>query len=122
MPSPIILVHTEFKVPSASFLPALNSKKESLLSQRSINATLCSYGVTPRREQFGYACSIEACLGQTKSSSQTGATSAHNKSVIFMVLRKPGLVIRFGAHGKDVHTIIGYLLLINGDASLARSG
>jgi hypothetical protein len=66
MPPPIILVH---------------------VSKSSIDTSLCSYGMTSSREELRYAGSVEASLGKTKSSSQTGATSTNNNGIVFVVLQ-----------------------------------
>ena len=65
VPSPVILVH---------------------VSESSIDTTLSSDGVRSSREELGDTGSVEASLGKTESSSQTGTTGTDNESIVLVVL------------------------------------
>ena len=86
VPSPIVFVHTRQEPYQCDFCQHVTIVSASLLSERSVNTTLCSHCVTSCREEFGYACCIEASLRQAEGSSKTRSAGANHECIIFMIL------------------------------------
>ena len=66
VPSPVVLVH---------------------VSQRSVDATLSSDCVASGGEELRDTGRVEASLGKTEGSAETGTASSNNKSIVLMVLK-----------------------------------
>lgn len=64
VPSPVVLVH---------------------VTQGSVDTALCGDGVTSRGEELGDTGSVEASLGKTESSAQTGTTSTHDDGIVLVI-------------------------------------
>jgi hypothetical protein len=91
-----------------------------------VNTTLGSDCVTSCGEQLGDAGRVEASLGKTEGRTQTGTAGTDDDGVVLMVLVRAQVNPLFSSNIARIptegHTMTGYLLLTNGDASFARSG
>jgi hypothetical protein len=111
VPSPVVLVH---------------------VAERGVDAALGGDRVASRGEELGNAGRVEASLGQAEGGTQTGAAGTDDERIVLMVLVQPKVnslcpsdtarIPAEGGGGGRRHTMTGYLLLTNGDASFARSG
>lgn len=101
VPSPVVLVH---------------------VSESRVDTTLGSDSVRSGREKLGDTSSVEASLGETEGSSQTGTTGTNNDGIVLVVLYNCQLTARRSMDGELRRTMTEYLLLTKGDASLALKG
>jgi hypothetical protein len=60
----------------------------NLLSKSSIDTTLGSDSVRTSREELGDTSSVEASLGQTEGSTQTGTTGTNHNGIVLVILRQ----------------------------------
>lgn len=135
VPPPVILMHTVHEIVVsvrnqpfelyAFMIQDAREREVDILSERSIDTTLRRHRMTSGREKLRYACGVESSLSQTESGPKTCPTSTDNDSIVLVILgeRALGSSLRNKERfrcGKP--TMTGYLLLINGEASLARSG
>jgi hypothetical protein len=60
----------------------------NLLSKSSIDTTLGSDSVRTSREELGDTSSVEASLGQTEGSTQTGTTGTNDNGIVLVILRQ----------------------------------
>jgi hypothetical protein len=58
----------------------------NLLSKSGIDTTLGGDSVRTGREKLGDTSSVEASLGQTKGSTQTGTTGTNDNGIVLVVL------------------------------------
>jgi len=56
-----------------------------ILSQCSVDTTLCGHRVRSCGEELGYTGSVEAGLCQTERGSKTSSTGTDNNGIVFMV-------------------------------------
>ena len=70
----------------------------------------------PGGEQFSYTSGLETFITETKSSSESGASSTHNQSVVFVVYHR---VVPRQLINKDVYIYI-YIYLVYIDKTSAK--
>lgn len=58
----------------------------NLLSESGIDTTLGGDSVRTSREELGNTSSVEASLGQTEGSTQTGTTGTNDNGIVLVVL------------------------------------
>ncbi len=56
-----------------------------ILSESSIDTTLCGYGMRTGREELGNTGCVEASLGKTEGRTQTSSSSTNNNGIVFVV-------------------------------------
>jgi hypothetical protein len=58
---------------------------EHVLSECSVDTTLCSYGVRSGGEELGDTGRVEASFSKAEGRSQTGATSSDDNGIVFVI-------------------------------------
>ena len=120
VPSPVIFVHTV--VYSPQLLLEATYNRYNVLSQRSIDASLCGYRVTSCREQLRYTRGFEPRLRKPESCTETSSTSTDDEGIVFVVLAVLSAFFIILKRSGVEHTITGYFCAMKGDASFARNG
>jgi hypothetical protein len=98
-----------------------NESGAHALSKSSIDTSLSCDSVTSGWEELRDTRSVEASLGQTEGSAQTGTASANDDSIVFVVLNRSV----FSRNSQLIawnHTMMGYFYAMGPSASFARSG
>lgn len=69
-----------------------------VLSESSVDTTLGGDSVTSGREQLGDTGSLEASLGKTEGSAQTGTTGTDNDGIVLVIL----IPVRYYFNGNTI--------------------
>jgi hypothetical protein len=56
-----------------------------VLSERSVDSTLCGYCVRPSGEKLGYTGGVETSFSKTERGTKTSSSSADNNGIVFVV-------------------------------------
>jgi hypothetical protein len=83
MPPPVVFVHAG-KLSAFQYF-TLRMSNLNLLSERSIDTSLCCYSVRSSGKELRYTGGVESSFSETESCSQPSSSGSNNDGIIFVI-------------------------------------